>query len=227
MSMKSSLKEFTNPRHVYDGYFETYFIRPFFHHYADFRGGESAKSCSLSLLAWLIVTLGIAGILMGQVGLLGPEAGFSTMTVVSIIWIAASLVPLAALLVRASHGEPEKQKSPRLLGVDTLLGISCLLFFLLGVLMMTTTLNSGSLNPNAGYDPAEDTVRLQLEEVTEEPIFTYQESSVETPAEVVDTLGDMTEPDAVSPDESYDPSLDQPAETSESPAEPAADSTYF
>lgn len=224
--MKSSFKEFTNPRHVYDGYFETYFIRPFFHHYADFRGKESAKSCGMSLLAWLIVTLGIAGILMGQVGLMGPEAGFGTMLTVGIVWTAASLVPLVALIARTAHGAPDEQKKPRLLGVDTLLAVSCLLFFLLGVLMMITTLNSGSLNPNAGYDPNADTATFELEEVTEEPIFTYQENSVEAPSDVVDTLGDMTDPDAVSPDDSYDPTLDR-AEPDDATDEISSDSTVF
>lgn len=65
------LKEFYNPKHVYDGWFETYSMGlPYFHHYADFRGRESARSAVMSLLAWLVATLGMAGILMGLVGLL-------------------------------------------------------------------------------------------------------------------------------------------------------------
>lgn len=212
-------KEIYNPRHVYDGFFESYFIRPFFHHYADFKGNESGKSCAMSLLAWLVVTLGIAGIMMGQVGLLGPEVGFSALWIAGVIWGALSIVPLLALLVRATHGAPEKPLSPRMLGVDTLLGVSCLLFFVLGTLMMITTLHSGSLNPNAGYVPEADTAVIEQEYIKEEPIFTYQD---EAPAEPeVDSMSDMTEPDLVEPDESFDPTL-VPAE--ETPEEPVADS---
>lgn len=200
------LKEITNPRHVYDGYFETYFIRPFFHHYADFKSGETLKSCILSIVSWLIVSMGIAGILMGQVGLMGPEAGFSTMITVGCIWIAASLVPLAAVLIRSSHPQDNLKSKPRFLGVDTLLLVSCLLFFVLGFLMMITTLNSGSLDPNAGYNPDEDSISVQFEEVTEEPIFTY-DNSLPAATEVEDTMTDLADPDIVSPDESFDPSL--------------------
>lgn len=222
------LKEITNPRHVYDGCFETYFIRPFVHHYADFKGGESGKSCALSLLSWLIVTLGIVGILMGQVGLMGPEAGFSAMLIISCIWGAASITPLAALLIRASHGTDGHTTKPRLLGVDTLLLISCILFFLLGFLMMLTTLNSGSLNPNAGYNPDEDSVKLEIEEVTEEPIFTY-DNQLTAPVEVEDTMSGFDDPDAVSPDESFDPTLNPVDAETETPASPTEvkDTTMF
>ena len=211
-------KEIYNPRHVYDGFFESYFIRPFFHHYTDFKGKESGRSCAMSLLAWLVVTLGIAGIMMGQVGLLGPEVGFMALWIAGSIWLAASVVPLMAILTRATHGTPEKPLKPRMLGVDTLLGVSCLLFFLLGMLMMVTTLSSGSLNPNAGYVPEADTAVIEQEYVKEEPIFTYQDE-VSTEPEV-DSMSDMTEPDLVEPDESFDPTL-VPAE--ESPDDPVTD----
>ena len=210
-------KEFYNPRHVYDGFFATYFIRPFFHHYADFRSRESGGACLRSLLAWLVVTLGIAGIMMGQVGLLGPEVGFTALTIVSIIWGAFSLTPLIALVARTTNGAPEKELHPRMLGVDTLLGVSCLLFFLLGLLMMTTTLNSGQLNPNAGMTDEPDTTRIEEEYIKEEPIFTYQDEMPAQTEEPVDTLSDMTEPDLADPDESFDPTLVTPEEIESDP----------
>lgn len=205
-------KEFYNPQHVYDGFFETYFIRPFFHHFADFRGKESAKSCLMSLLTWLVVTIGVAGIVMGQVGLLGPEVGFSAITIGAIIWVAFSLVPLISLVARTANGAPEQERHPRMLGVDTLLTVSCVLFFILGLLMMVTTLNSGQLNPNAGMTNEPDTTAIEEEYIKEEPIFTYQD---EIPAHVddtIDTLSDMTEPDLVEQEESFDPTLSTPPE---------------
>lgn len=205
------IKEITNPRHVYDGYFETYFIRPFFHHYADFRGQESGKSCGLSLLAWLTVTLGLAGILMGQIGLMGPEAGFSVMLVVGTVWCALSIIPIISLLVRVGNGAPKRKLTPRFLGVDMLMTVSCFLFLVLGLLMMLTTLNSGTLNPNAGMTDEEDTATFEMDEVIEEPIFTYQDAAPPAPIEQTDTLSDLDEPDAIDPDESFDPTLEPPS----------------
>lgn len=205
-------KEFYNPRQVYDGYFETYFIRPFFHHYADFRTAESARTLLLSLAAWVAVTLGLAGILMGLVGLLGPEVGFAALRVIGIIWLALSLCPLLAMAVRASRREPHDQLSPKFLGVDTLLFTSSLLFFILGLLMMTTTVNSGYLNPNAGMTDEADTSSVELEEVTEVPIFTYQDEAVADTAAPADTLPDLVEPDLIAPDESFDPTIVTPAD---------------
>lgn len=212
LNVDMKLKEIYNPKRVYDGWFESYFIRPFFHHYADFRGGESWKTSVMSLLAWVVVTLGIVGILMGLVGLLGPEVGFGALRIVGSLWGVASLVPLASLVVRGARGGDDGLK-PRLLGVDTLLGVSSLLFFVFGLLMMVTTMNSGSLDPNAGVTDEEDSSVVELEEVVEEPIFTYQdEVRPDTSAVVVDTLGDMTEPDLVAPEESFDPTLAVPEE---------------
>lgn len=210
------LKEFYNPKHIYDGWFETYFIRPFCHHYADFKGGETWRTCAFSLLAWLIVTLGVTGILTGLVGLLGPEVGFSALYIAGSIWAAASFIPIISLLVRASRGvspqEKEHMVHPRLLGVDTLLGVSSLLFFIFGVLMMVTTINSGSLDPNAGVTEEVDTTAFEMEEVVEEPIFTYQDEVAPETTATVDTLSDMTEPDLVEPEESFDPTLAIPEE---------------
>lgn len=217
---KMKIREITNPRHVYDGYFETYFIRPFFHHYCDFRGHESAKSCGLSLIAWLIVTLGVAGILMGQVGLMGPESGFNVMLVVGCVWCALSIVPIIALLVRCGNGEPERQLNPRFLGVDMLMAVSCFLFMVLGLLMMLTTLNSGTLSPNAGMTDEEDTTTFEMEEITEEPIFTYQDEATPQPVEENDSLSVLEDPDAVDPDDSFDPTLAPPEDEAVAPELP-------
>lgn len=207
-----NIRQFTSPRHTYDGYFETYFIRPFFHRYADFKGKESGRDCALSLSAWLIVTLGVAGVLMGQIGLIGPEAGITTSIVAGSIWILISVVPLAALIARATHGAPAEELKPRLLGVDTLMGVSCILFFILGLLMMITTLNSEILNPNSRYVPEADTVKMEQDYVVEEPIFTYQDEAPEITEIEKDTLADIGEEDVVSPDESFDPTIETPAD---------------
>lgn len=217
-------KEFYNPRHVYDGFFETYFIRPFFHHFADFNGKESGPSCLKSLLAWIIVTLGITGIMMGQIGLLGPEVGSTALTTVAVLWGAFSLIPILALIVRASHGSPDKKLHPRVLGVDALLGVSCLLFCLLGLLMMITTLNSGQLNPNAGMTDELDTLRVEEVYVKEEPIFTYQDELPVQTEEQPDSLSDMNETDLADPDESFDPTLTDPRQVEDLIEQPASDS---
>lgn len=202
------LKSIYNPKRVYEGYFETFFIRPFFHQYADFHTAGNVEDALRTVVAWLIVTLGVAGILMGQIGLLGPDIGVTTIIAIGAIWCVLSIAPLAAAIARGAKGGATPRK-PKLLGIDTLLGVSCILFFILGLLMMITTLNSGSLNPNAGYREEEDTVVVERDEVVEEPIFTYQDAA---PAPVeVDSMQDLEEPDAVDPDESFDPSL-APAE---------------
>ena len=179
-----NFKEFYNPKHVYEGYFETYFIRPFFHRYVNFSGRESARSCLLSLASWMVVTLGIL-----------------------------SVVPIISLVVRTINGSPDKPDSPRLLGIDTMLAVSCILFFVTGILMMTTTLHSGVLNPNAGL--VDDTINpiLDEEKVIEEPIFTYQD---ENPTEVVeDTSVSQDDPDYVDPNASYDPTIETPDDESQ------------
>lgn len=213
------LKRITHPRKVYEGWFEMYLIRPFVHHYCDFKGHESGRSMARSMLAWVAVTLGLAGILMGLVGLLGPEAGFSALWVIGLLWLGASLCPLAALLARGSAGaEPDtngeaagNQRKYKALGIDLLLGVSCLLFFLLGLLMMVTTLNSGNLNPNATATDAPDTVEIEGEHVIEEPIFTYQEAAPNEETET-DSLQDLEDPDQLPPDQSFDPTLSADAD---------------
>lgn len=209
-----NFKDIYNPSKVYDGFFESYFIRPFVHQYFNFGGHESASSLFKSLLAWLILTLGIAGIMMGQIGLIGPETGKEMLGIVMCVWGALSVIPILALLSRAAHGAPKRPIKGRMLGVDTLLGVSCLLFFLLGLMMMITTLNSGSLNPNATMTNEEDTTTIEEEYVTEEPIFTYQDEAPAKTTHTVDSLSDLNDPDAVDPDESFDPDLAAPAPTS-------------
>lgn len=208
-----NFKDFYNPKTVYDGFFETYFIRPFIHHYADFKGKESSSSCFKSLLAWLVITLGVAGILMGQIGLLGPEVGFELLYIIGILWLVLSLLPILALFVRLTNGAPQKNKKPRMLGIDTMLGVSCLLFFMLGLLMMTTTLGSGKLDPNANMTNEVDTTDFEQDYVTEEPIFTYQDGAQSQVSN--DSLNDLNESDVMSPDESFDPSISTPDPTVE------------
>lgn len=204
------IEDLYNPKRVYEGFFETYFIRPFIHHYADFSGKESWKSFGLSLFAWFVITLGIIGIMLGQIGLIGPEGGAQATWWVCGIWLALSVVPILALLSRAFRGAPEKPLKSRMLGIDTLLGVSCLLFFVLGLLMMVTTLNSGELNPNARVYEETDTIPYEEEYIKEEPIFTYQD---ETPAPVegnFDSMPETMEPDLEEAEESFDPTIELP-----------------
>lgn len=219
-----NIKKIYNPQRVYEGWYESYLIQPWFRRYADFRDGESGRDCALSLLAWAIATLGLAGLLMGLVGLLGPEVGFICMTVCGCAWIAYSLIPFAALLARTFNGKDAEPRRPRFLGIDTLLTIVCGLFFIFGLLMMITTLNSENLHPDAGYEEIEETAIQQTDTVVEEPIFTYQDTRPDTTA-VVDTMSDLTDPDMVAPDESFDPTI-ATAPESPTPEEPN-DSIYF
>lgn len=198
-------KNFLNPKKVYDGYFETYFIRPFIHHFADFKSAESMNDALKSLAAWLVITLGVAGILLGFIGLLGPEVGFDIIYTGGIIWLALSAFAIIALLVRTTHHRAATQIKTKMLGIDTLFGVSSLLFFVFGLLMMDTTLHSGDLRPNDGVVYEEDTVKLEPEYIKEEPIFTYQD---EAPAmETTDSMTDLVEPDLTDQEESYDPTI--------------------
>lgn len=214
-----NFKELYNPRVVYDGFFESYFIRPFIRHYFDFSGRESGSSCFKSLGAWLVITLGILGIMMGQIGLVGPELGKKLLEISCWIWGALSVIPIFALLARTGRGAPANEVKARMLGVDTLLGVSCILFFLLGLLMMITTLNSGMLNPNANMTDEPDTTRLEDNFVTEEPIFTYQDAAPASDGDAADSLGDMLDPDAATPDESFDATIET--------HDPALDTGYY
>lgn len=205
-----------NPKRVYEGFFETYFIRPFVHQYADFHSQESSRDCLLSLLAWFIISLGIVGIMMGQVGIIGPDSGIAALIIICTIWGIASLPPIVAVIARTKNGAPNHNLRPRILGIDTLLGVSCLLFFVLGLLMMVTTLDSGQLNPNARIYDETDTTAVEDEYVKEEPIFTYQEDVSPAESDIDSTLiiDEVPETDEYSPEESFDPTIAPPLEDS-------------
>lgn len=194
---------------THTGFFERYFITPFFRRYSDFKGCENSRDAWVSVGAWLIVTAGVAGVLLGFVGLLGPEVGFVALGTVGAIWIIGSLCPLAALAARASKGTGENAEPGKItfLGIDKLLSAICVLFLIFGLLMMITTLNSGEINMNprsGGSDDRENPILMQ-DSIREEPIFTYQD---ETPYEPVkDTLEDLVDHDTVSLDESFDPQI--------------------
>lgn len=201
-------KNLYDPNVVYEDYFEAYYIRPFIHRYADFNSGETAKSALLSICAWLLITLGLAGVLMGLVGLLGPEVGFVSLTVVGGIWLLLSVVPLAAIVVRSTRNNGDKwNHNPRLLGIDIMMIAVCVLFFIFGLLMMITTLNSETLNPNAGY-VEEDSVKTEEDSVWEEPIFTYQDAA---PTVEEDTLRKETDSMTAIIEDSFDPTIETEA----------------
>lgn len=190
---------------THTGFFERFFITPFIRRYSDFHGSESKRNALISFLAWLIVTSGVIGVLLGFVGLLGPEVGFVCLYVIGGLWIAGSVCPLAALISRTSKPEEGNHNHPvRFLGIDKFLTVVCVLFLILGILMTVTTLNSGEINPyHRGNGDRGGNPILEQDEVFEEPIFTYQD---ETPAIVEDVLDEEEEvTDTISLDESFDP----------------------
>lgn len=196
---------------THTGFFERYFITPFFRRERDFSGEENALSAWRSVLAWLVVTAGVAGALLGFVGLLGPEVGFVCLEVVGVVWICGSALGFAAMISRLSRSgrnedNREKEGKLRFLGIDKLLTAVCLLFLVLGFLMMITTLNSGELNMNPRRGGAgEPNPILEQDSIWEEPIFTYQDVKPQEP--VKDTLTDLVDKDTVSLDESFDPEI--------------------
>lgn len=197
------LKQLYNPKEINTGYFDAYFIRPFIRKYADFKGYESKESYLKSLLAWFVVSLGLVGLMLGQIGIIGPEGGVTTAVVVCVLWGVLSLVPLVSLTVRTLHGNPKQEIKGRMLGIDILQFAACILFFVLGLLMMITTFNSGELNPNARvYE--EDTTRVEEKEyIKEEPIFTYETVEPEEENLPKDTLPLIQEEDY-----DFDPSIE-------------------
>lgn len=217
-----NFKKVVNPSKVYEGWFESYFIRPWFRKYSDFSGGETRRDFLFSLLGWAIVTLGIAGILLGLVGLLGPEIGFPTLEICGGIWIAYSIVPFIALVKRTSNGGDAKQRHPKFLGIDILQVAASMLFFLFGLFIMITTLNSEMLNPDPRMEDEEE-VKIEGESIVEEPIFTYQDASTEVKRDTAMVEPEVEDPDMLSPDESFDPTIaTQPDMEKELP-----DSLYF
>lgn len=193
---------------THTGFFERYFIGPFFRRATDFSGEQEARAACYSAVAWLVVTCGVAGTLLGLVGLLGPEVGFACVWTVGILWLCWSALGFVAMLTRLFRN-PDRNavvKVPRFLGIDRLLTAVCLLFLIFGLLMMITTLNSGELNMN----PRKGDIRrpnpiLEQDSIFEEPIFTYQDVAPEEP--VTDTMPDLAEQDTVSLDESFDPEI--------------------
>lgn len=193
------------------GFYERYFITPFFRKFNDFKSAGAPGDRKRTLIAWLIATLGIGGLLIGLVGLLGPEVGFVTSEVLGAIWLAWSAYALCALFARTSKesdDNPGEKKGYVLLNIDKLLAVVCVLFFLFGILMMATTLNSEDLNmqPRNIGDQEENPI-LNQDKVEEEPIFNYQEYgdlTVET-AEPTEEISEDTsttvefDPAAVSP----------------------------
>ncbi len=83
----------------------------------------------------------------------------------------------------------------------------CVLFFIFGLLMMITTLNSETLNPNAGY-VEEDSVKTEEDSVWEEPIFTYQDAA---PTVEEDTLRKETDSMTAITEDSFDPTIETEA----------------
>lgn len=170
------------------GYFERYFITPFFTGVFKPDRKINASDFKHSLWAWLIATVGIFGVLLGFVGLLGPEVGFLSLFIIGGIWLAWSGIGLYNLFKRktaAQNSIPnEPAPKPTVLPIDKLLMTVCILFFVFGLLMMSTTLDSGELNlePKETERDQENPI-LNSDRIEEEAIFTYQDYPAETEAE--------------------------------------------
>lgn len=192
---------------THTGFFERYFITPFFRKYTDFGGAVSDRDALISVAAWLIVTAGVAGVLLGLVGLLGPDTGFVCLGVIGGIWIVGSLCPLAALASRAFRRGETHPSHVRFLGIDKFLTAVCGIFLILGILMTVTTLNSGEINPyHRGQGDRKHNPLLDQEEVVEEPIFNYQ-TEEPAPVEVIEEE-EIEEPaDTITLDDAFDPTI--------------------
>ena len=200
------IKQIYNPKKVYDGWFESYFIKPWIRHYAHFRPGARPADSRRSRLAWPEMPRARAGLLMCLVGLMGPEVGFACLKWLGIAWLAASAIPFIALLARTFNGAEAQPRHPKFLGIDSLTVLSALLFFVFGVLLMYTTLHSETLHAPAGTP--EDDEKVATDTVYEEALFTYQNPVIDTTATVADTMTDLSDPDLVTPDESFDPTIE-------------------
>lgn len=201
---------------IHRGFYERYFISPFFRDFKNFNGKESRRDVLRTFMAWGVATLGITGVLLGQVGLLGPEVGFATFYTLGGLWLAWSFLSICALLARYSKSGSEnghtgeEKPSVVMLGIDKLLSTVCVLFFVLGLLMMITTLNSGELNMSTGsgeYD--EDNPILNRDKVQEEAIFNYLNYD-ETSVAEKDTATVVEDEDTASVAEIYDPAAVSP-----------------
>ncbi len=193
---------------THTGFFDKYFISPFFRQARDFSGAESSRNAGYSALAWLIVTAGIVGALLGLVGLLGPDVGFISLAIIGGLWLCWSVLAFIAMITRMSHnsGNEDQPEKPSLLGIDNLLSVVCVLFLVCGILMTVTTLNSGELDmtPRNGGDGSPNPI-LVHDSIWEEPIFTYQDQTPKEPEK--DTMQDLEEKDTVSLEESFDPEI--------------------
>ncbi len=197
---------------IQEGFFEKYFITPFFRRIKDFSGKESKGAAGYTVLAWLIATTGITGLLLGLVGLLGPEVGFLCLEIFGALWLCGSAFGFAAMVSRISktgdgEGTDGRTPKPVWLLIDKLLAGVSVMFLILGILMTVTTLNSGDINVN-WRGSGEPTSKSKFEEnkIEEVPIFTYQD---ETPSSDMteDELTELVDEDTVSLEESFDPTL--------------------
>lgn len=193
------------------GYYERYFITPFFREFRNTKGVLANKELTRTFVAWGIATLGIVGLLLGLVGLLGPEVGFVTLLVVGGLWLLWSLFCFVSVFVRCANakrsGEEVKPRPVAMLGIDKLLSAVCILFFVLGMLMMITTLNSGELNMTTGTGQSdEDNPILNSDKVEEEAIFNYMNYDESAPEEEEIEVVDSTEAQ-----EEFDPMSQSPA----------------
>lgn len=196
-----------------EGFFEKYFINPLIR---DFKNKKEEfipqQSMPFILTAWGLITIGLFGILIGQVGMLGPEVGFAMIYIIVPIWIIASILPLISVIKRARRDpEPKKLSAEEyyetikktMLPLDWILSGAALLFFIFGPIMMESTLRGRNLDilPRGNGDSGVSL--LDTDSVYEEPIFNFQVG--ENEGEQVDTLGSLEDLDTVSFKDSYDP----------------------
>ena len=234
------INDIYNPRQVYEGFFDTYFIQPFFRLYFNFKAHESFGTFIKSIIAWVIITLGIIGIMLGQIGIIGPEGGVPMARVVFWIWGIYSVIPMIGLFIRLANGAPEKPVRSRMLGIDVLLGVTSLLFFALGIVMENTVMQNEVLDPNANMSNVIDSNSLLDEVVEEEELYTYTDdndskkdekkdekkdnaaapaktTNVQQAAPADDPLKDLDEPDLLPAEESFDKSIEKPVEIPATP----------
>lgn len=109
--------------------FETYFVVPFIRHYKDFSGFTGRKSFWLSMLALLIINLGITGLALLIIALSGmAPGGLLAAGILIAVWSLALIVPSIAIGCRRLR---DAGKSPMLylLCLIPLIGPIILLIF--------------------------------------------------------------------------------------------------
>lgn len=197
---------------LHQGFYEKYFIDPFIRRFSDFKGTAGRRDALYSLLAWVIVTAGIVGILTGLVGILGGEVGFPCLWIIGGLWILASLIPLIALIQRAARGMAEgiagteanntTRPGYKMLTIDIILSVACVLFLIFGIPMMVTTVRSETLEIDPSGISKLPTSKIPTDSVYEEPIFNYQQTDIsDEPLDTVasieeafDSIGNIAEP---------------------------------